>query len=79
MLDDLGYADRDAANGSLNAVAVYAAKGITNPRRAVREAAVARLEAFEQTAAELPAGLAHSLVARAAPIRLALGLQPETA
>jgi geranylgeranyl diphosphate synthase, type I len=79
MLDDLGDADRDAANGSLNAVAVYAAKGITNPRRAVREAAVARLEAFEQTAAELPAGLAHSLVARAAPIRLALGLQPETA
>lgn len=79
MLDDLSDADRDAANGSLNAVAVYAAKGITDPRRAVRDTAMARLDAFEQAAAELPAGLAHLLIARAQSIRSALGLQPETA
>lgn len=79
MLDDLGDADRDATNDSLNAVAVYAAKGIANPRRAVRETAVERLAAFEQVAAQLPAGLAQSLVLRVGPIKQALGMQPETA
>lgn len=79
MLDDLADADRDATNGSLNAVAVYAAMGSPDPRRAVRQKAIERLDAFAQFAAELPNGLAQTLVARATPIRLALGIQPETA
>jgi geranylgeranyl diphosphate synthase, type I len=79
MLDDLADVDRDAENGSLNAVAVYAAMGAPNPRRAVHQKAIERLDAFAQFAVELPVGLAQTLVARAGPLRLALGILPQTA
>jgi len=78
MLDDLVDAERDLANGTLNAVAVYAAAGASDAREAVRLKAMAHLTAFEHCAEELPSGLAQTLVARAAPIKVALhSLEPQ--
>jgi geranylgeranyl diphosphate synthase type I len=79
MLDDLADADRDAANGSLNAVTVHATLGVADPRESVRRTALARLAAFDQAARELPSGLAQTLLARAQSIQFALGAQLETA
>jgi len=79
MLDDLADAGHDATNGSLNAVAVHATLGMADPRESVRRTALARLEAFELAARELPAGIAQTLVLRAQAIKHALGAQLEPA
>lgn len=55
MLDDIADADADAVAGEVNAVTILAAAGAADPKRAVRDRALAHLNAAADIAKSLPA------------------------